>query len=82
MPTPYTDVEGTRLDMRLATNRIVNKSTRILTKSKNHDDESEELYKMPFKHQKRYYNKADPSPEHSVNDIAEEMSRTLDHKLK
>lgn len=87
MPTPKVNIEDTRLDMRLTTNRILKSSNKSLRRRNQSEGSSASLESsqgppaVPTKlFQKSYYS-AMPSDEHTVNDIVKSMESELDQKL-
>ncbi|KAL5257010.1 hypothetical protein ACHWQZ_G012063 [Mnemiopsis leidyi] len=79
VPTPKLNIEEARLDMRLVTNKILYHSYRALDRP---HYMSPEKYKMPAKHRRPVYTKAQPSSEPAINAIVDNMHGELDYKLK
>ena len=87
VPTPKVNIEDTRLDMRLTTNRILKSSNKSLRRRNQSESSSASLESsqgppaVPTKlFQKSYYSSM-PSDEHTVNDIVKSMESELDQKL-
>lgn len=89
VPAPELDIEGTRLDMRLTTNRILSSSNKSLRRRRKRVEvepselaaRTEESISLPAKLHQKHYAQAQPSEEFSVNDIVKSMESELDQKL-
>ena len=77
IPTPSLDIEGTRLDMRLTANRILNH-----TKCTSHMNTEEYNSKGYSKLRKKIYGPKSPALEQAVNEIINTMSNDLDSRLR
>ena len=91
VPTPKTNTEESRLDMRLTVNRILKSSTRSLNTSPCSSvedltqlDSEEPVPKttpLPSKLSRKYYGKGVPTEDQTVNDIVDSMASEYDQKL-
>lgn len=83
VPTPKTNIEGTRLDMRLTTNRILKSSTKTLRSRTSSESQpgGPRPPEVPTKLFQKNYNTAMPSEEQAVNDIVKNMEVDLDQRL-
>ena len=81
VPTPAIDKVGARLDMKLLTNKILNKSN-INLHSKSHPNQPSESYSLPSKLRKNNYSSVLPSSDDVVNETVIRMKSGLDEKLR
>ena len=79
VPTPAVNIEGARLDMRLTTNRILNRAKSSASVDR---DMLFPPDNGPSKLHKKYYGPKSPSPDPSVNEIIDTMSHDLDSRLR
>ena len=79
VPTPSLDVEGTRLDMRLTTNRMLKSAYKSLNRDEQYNTPNP--HQIPPKvYQKSYYS-AQLQDDNNVNDIVKSMETEHDQKL-
>ena len=79
VPTPTLNIEDTRLDMRLTTNRILtNAKLPARNESAPYPDNNGKLSKLYRKH----YGPKSPTPKIAINDITAAMAQDLDSKLR
>ena len=79
IPTPKLNIEESRLDMRLVTNKILYHSHRKLN---NPYKTSPKEHIMPPRYRRKNYTKAQPSIEPAINMITDTMASELDHGLR
>ena len=79
IPIPKLNIEESRLDMRLATNKILYHSHRKLNNPYN---TSPKEHIMPPRYRRKNYTKAQPSFEPAINTITDTMASELDHGLR
>lgn len=81
VPTPAIDKVGTRLDMKLLTNKILNQSNINLSQT-NPKPGPPIHYSLPAKLRRNNYSSTQPSSDEGVNEIVSRMKLGLDEKLR
>ena len=84
VPTPKSDVESERLDMRVLTNNIINQSRQaFLGRNKSTTTAAtDENYKLPKKLRRQYYGTVEPTKDKFINETTQRMQSELDNALR